>query len=100
MNSDPTPTRHLDAKDADVTETPALTVYCRTWCPDCHRAKAWLDERGVPYLEIDVDQDAEARSFAESLNEGRLHTPTFVCDAGTCVDFRPDRLCELLGLEQ
>ncbi len=79
---------------------PELTVYCRTWCGDCRRAKAWLDERGVPYVEIDVDEDATARALAESLNGGMLHTPTFVCETGTCVDFRPDRLCELLGIEE
>lgn len=76
-----------------------LTVYCRQWCGDCMRAKRWLDERGIGYVEIDVDEDPDARSFAESLNEGRLHTPTFVCDEGVCVDFRPARLCELLGIE-
>ncbi len=76
-----------------------LTVYCRSWCSDCKRAKAWLDERGIAYVEIDVDADSDARAYAESINDGRLHTPTFVCEEGTCVDFRPERLCELLGIE-
>ena len=76
-----------------------LMVYCRKWCGDCMRAKRWLDERGIAYTEVDVDDDDEARALAANLNDGRLHTPTFVCDAGVCVDFRPDRLCELLGVE-
>ncbi|MDZ4170182.1 MAG: glutaredoxin family protein [Coriobacteriia bacterium] len=77
---------------------PTVTLYCRTWCSDCHRAKDWLETRSIPYVEIDVDRDAEARALAESLNGGRLHTPTIVCEDGVCVDFRPDRLCELLGV--
>lgn len=86
---------------SDTTESnqPSLTVYCRPWCGDCNRAKRWLAERDIPYTEVDVDDDTEARKHAESLNGGRLHTPTFVCDTGVCVDFRPDRLCELLGIE-
>lgn len=76
-----------------------LIVYCRKWCGDCMRAKRWLEERGIAYTEVDVDDDDEARDLAAGLNDGRLHTPTFVCDAGVCVDFRPDRLCELLGVE-
>ena len=32
-------------------------------------------------------------------NEGRLHTPTFECGTEICVDFRPDRLCEILDIE-
>lgn len=83
---------------ANATPT-GLTVYCRRWCGDCMRAKRWLDQRGIAYDEVDVDVDAEGRARAESLNEGQLHTPTFVCDEGVCVDFHPSRLCELLGIE-
>lgn len=82
-----------------ATPTRGLTVYCRPWCGDCMRAKQWLAEKGIDYVEVDVESDEEARAYAAALNDGRLHTPTFVCDAGVCVDFRPDRLCELLGIE-
>lgn len=77
----------------------AVNVYCRSWCGDCMRAKQWLTERGVEFIEIDVEVDPAARAFAAGLNDGVLHTPTIVCDAGVCVDFRPDRLQELLGLD-
>lgn len=77
-----------------------LRVYCRSWCGDCMRAKRWLDEHEVPYTEVDVEKDAAGREYAASLNDGDLHTPTFVCANGVCVDFRPDRLKELLGLSQ
>lgn len=75
-----------------------LTMYCRSWCPDCRRARAWLEEHGVEFTEIDVDTDAEARSLAASLNDGNLHTPTFVIGEGVCVDFKPDRIKELLDM--
>lgn len=76
----------------------SLVMYCRSWCPDCRRARDWLDRQGVAYLEVDVDTDADARDLAASLNEGRLHTPTFVIGADVCVDFRPERLREMLEM--
>lgn len=76
-----------------------LIMYCTQWCPDCRRAREWLDKHGVAYREVDVSRDAEARERAANHNEGRLHTPTFELGDGVCVDFRPARLKELIGLE-
>lgn len=76
-----------------------LVMYCRTWCGDCRRARAWLAERGIPYVEVNVEDDAQARERAAGHNDGRLHTPTFELGTETCVDFQPERLCEMLGIE-
>jgi len=78
--------------------TPTLTMYCRTWCGDCARARAWLDQHEIPYTEIDVDDDEAARMQAAALNDGDLHTPTFTLGDGVCVDFRPEKLSDLLGM--
>jgi len=75
-------------------------MYCRSWCGDCARARAWLESRGIPYVEIDVERDPDARARASGHNEGRLHTPTFEYGTEVCVDFRPERLCFLLGIEE
>lgn len=86
--------------DIEAIDEPAgLIVYCRSWCPDCARAKRWLEEHDIPFTEIDVDEDRDARAHAEGLNEGRLHTPTFILGDGVCVDFRPERLKELLRID-
>lgn len=76
----------------------SLIVYCRSWCHDCMRAKQWLAEQGIPYTEMDVDENPEARERAAGFNEGRLHTPTFEVDGDYCVDFRPSRIKELLNM--
>ena len=80
-------------------ETPQVIMYCRTWCGDCRRARAWLDERQIPYTEVDVEDDPDAHERAASHNQGRLHTPTFEIGDGVCVDFRPEKIKELLGIE-
>jgi mycoredoxin len=82
-----------------MSEQGTLIVYCRSWCPDCARARAWLAEHDVPYVEVDVDSDLDARRRAAGYNSGDLHTPTFEMDGKTCVDFRPDRIREIIGLE-
>jgi glutaredoxin 3 len=38
-----------------------VVVYTTTTCPFCVRAKRLLEERGVPYDEIDVEDDDELR---------------------------------------
>jgi glutaredoxin len=75
-----------------------IVMYCRSWCHDCKRAREWLDAQGIEYSEVDVDLDAEARAKAAALNEGALHTPTFEIGEDVCVDFRPERLRELLDM--
>lgn len=79
-------------------DPPTLTMYCRSWCGDCSRARRWLDEHNIAYVEVDVEDDEAAREHAAGLNEGRLHTPTFTLGDGVCVDFRPEKLKDLLGL--
>jgi glutaredoxin 3 len=39
-----------------------VQVYSTRSCPYCLRAKRLLDERGIPFDEIDVSDDAELRA--------------------------------------
>lgn len=80
-------------------QDPQVIMYCRSWCGDCRRARAWLEANDIPFIEIDVERDSDAHSRAASHNEGRLHTPTFEIGEDVCVDFKPDTLKELLGMK-
>lgn len=81
-----------------MAEEPKVIMYCRPWCGDCARARLWLYDHGVDYVEVDVEADAAARDRAAGHNAGDLHTPTFEIGTDVCVDFQPDRLSELLGI--
>ncbi len=85
---------------AAAEDEPALLMYCTPWCPDCKQAREWLDKHSIPYREVDVSRDLGARTRAAGYNEGRLHTPTFELEGDICVDFKPDRLSELLGMSK
>lgn len=39
---------------------PILTVYSATWCPDCLAATRVLDERGIKYNLVDIDENPDA----------------------------------------
>ena len=76
-----------------------VTMYCRSWCPDCTRARSWLQRHGVDYVEVDVEQVPEAAEKVRAWNAGKLVTPT--CDIGgtVVIDFDAARYEELLGVE-
>ena len=39
-----------------------VTVYTTNMCPYCHRAKALLNKRGIPFEEINLARDPNARN--------------------------------------
>lgn len=59
---------------------PQITIYTRPWCGSVLRVKRWLDQRGIPYTEINIAQDKEAARYVESLNGGNQSVPTIVFD--------------------
>jgi mycoredoxin len=59
---------------------PQITVYTRPWCGSVMRVKRWLDQRRIPYTEIDISQDEEAAHRVEALNGGSQSVPTILFD--------------------
>lgn len=57
-----------------------VRVYGSSWCPDCRRAKRLLDEAGIPYDEVIVDEDAQAEAMILERSGGRRVVPTLVFD--------------------
>ncbi len=59
---------------------PQVTVYTRPWCGSAMRVKRWLDNRGIPYREIDISKDEKAARRVEELNGGYRSVPTILID--------------------
>lgn len=59
-----------------VTDAPALTIYSTTWCGYCRRLKKQLDESGIGYVEIDIEEDPASAAFVGSVNGGNHVVPT------------------------
>lgn len=41
-------------------ESPAVELYSTSWCPYCKRAREFLQSRGIPFVEYDVEKDRDA----------------------------------------
>ncbi len=71
-----------------------IVVYTTSWCRDCRATKKFLDERGIPFEETDIDRHPEAAEIVMKLNDGMRKVPTLDVE-GTMVsgdDFNAARL--------
>ncbi len=73
-----------------------IVVYCTRWCKDCKKVKTWLEERGLSYVEVDVDQNMAARSQVRKWANGFLVTPVIDVYGTVVLDFDISRLEEAL----
>jgi mycoredoxin len=56
-----------------------VQVYTAGWCRDCRAAKQFLDEHGIAYTEINVDENAAA-SDEVIRHVGKRAIPQMVID--------------------
>ncbi len=77
-----------------------IIMYTTSWCSDCYRAKYLLDEYGVPYVNIDVEENPEGLAFVLQVNDGRRVVPTIVFpDKTILVEPSNALLAEKVGIE-
>lgn len=60
----------------------ALTVYSAPWCGYCIRLKRQLDEAGIAYREVDVDDTPGAIDVITEIAGGSWLIPTVVLPDG------------------
>jgi len=53
-----------------------IIVYTTPWCRECGVAMRFLDERGIAYEEVDIEQRPEAAEIVMKLNDGMRKVPT------------------------
>ena len=80
-------------EDADI------IVYGTTWCPDCVRAKSFLDQQGVPYKWVNIEEDEAAIELVLEKNGGCRVVPTVLFpDDSVLVEPSNRELAQRLGL--
>ena len=47
---------------------PRVVLYSTAWCPHCKRARRYLQSRGVPYREYDVETTEKGKQDYKKLN--------------------------------
>ena len=68
-----------------------IRLFIKPYCPSCHKAQHWLDERGVQYETLDVISDSKAMTEMVHLSGQRL-APVIDVDGKILADFGPEEL--------
>src|SRR6266496_6426772 len=66
---------------------PQVTVYTGDNCHWCERAKQYLTQRGVPFIEKNVENDEELQREVMNLS-GQRHVPVITVGSRTIVGFQ------------
>jgi glutaredoxin len=83
--------------EAQPAPTADVIMYCTKWCPGCRRARAYFEEHGIEFIEIDISTDRAAAERVRGWANGNETTPTFDIKGTIIVDFDRDRLAQALG---
>jgi len=67
---------------------PEVKIYTTSWSADCNKAKEFLDDEGVFYEEVDIEESPEGARIVEKANNGKRIVPTFDVD-GTVFSLKP-----------
>ncbi|MFG2053256.1 glutaredoxin family protein [Micromonospora sp. NPDC048930] len=77
---------------------PELVVYGTSWCPDVRRSRSLLDQAGIAYTYVDLDEDETATELVRQLQRGRRRVPTLLWPDGSfLVEPTDDQLRAHLG---
>ena len=67
------PARDVGVRHGGQTSGSAVIIYGASWCKACGATEKYLAQRGVPYVEMDVERDPSAReSLAAMLADAGL----------------------------
>ena len=71
-----------------------VVLYSTEWCGYCKATRRFLDEKGIPFKEFDIDTAASARQAYEALGGRGIPIPDV---NGTLIrDFKPDAILAAL----
>ena len=78
--------------------TADVVMYCTPWCPDCKRARAYLQGRNIAYVEVDISRDRAAAQRVRGWANGNETTPTFNIKGTIIVGFDQAKINQVLGI--
>lgn len=70
------------------------------WCPECRRAKSFLNENGISYTFVDVELDETATHKVEALNNGKRIMPTLIIHGKSYTNPENTVLSSVLGINE
>ena len=55
-----------------------VTMFTTSWCGYCVRLKGQLDQAGIPYREVNIEQTPGTAELVARLNDGNQTVPTVI----------------------
>lgn len=77
-----------------------IILYGADWCPDCRRAKSFLNDNNIKYEFIDVDLDEQATKKVENINKGKRIIPTLIINGKSHTNPDNQKLSAILGINE
>ncbi len=71
-----------------------VKMYATSWCPYCKKARAYLERRGIRYVELDIERSREARAEYDRL--GARGVPVILVGTQRMNGYSEERLAQLL----
>ncbi|MBN2045400.1 MAG: redoxin domain-containing protein [Anaerolineales bacterium] len=75
-----------------------VVLYCTRWCPSCHKARKWLADHKIEYVEVNVGTSGKAAEQIKKWAGGNRTTPTLDIDGTIIVGWDEDKVAEVLGV--
>jgi glutaredoxin len=82
------------AVSAQAQATARVTLYATDWCGYCKQTRRFLDSKGIPYTEFDIEKDPVARKAYEAL--GGRGIPLIDVNGTLIRGFSPDDILAAL----
>lgn len=60
-----------------------VTLYGSPLCQDTARSRDYMQALGIPFQEVNVQEDKNAEMLVKLINHGLCSTPTIILDPGT-----------------
>ena len=62
-----------------------VTMYTTQWCGYCKRLKKMMQDAGITFAEVDIEQVPGTAEIVEKVNNGNRTVPTLVFSDGTAM---------------
>jgi len=74
-----------------------VIIYSASWCVPCQTAKKWFDNKGISYVEKQVDSD-DTSIIKEFTEAGYMATPTIIINDQVIVGHNPKKYEKALAM--
>ncbi len=66
-----------------MSQMSTIVMYGTSWCPDCRRAQRVLEQNGVPYEYVNIEENEAAAAYVVEVNRGYRSVPTIIFPDGS-----------------